>query len=72
MLEREVPCFRTRKSTIVGGSSTNLLEKAANATITSGTSVMHATTQSNHSNDATTRTMYARDNFIKNPRSAFP
>ena len=61
MLEREVPCFRTRKSTIVGGSSTNLLRKAANTTITWGTSVTHSTTPSNHSSDATTRTEYARD-----------
>ena len=28
MLEREVPCFGERKSTVVGGSSTNLLRKA--------------------------------------------
>ena len=39
MLEREVPCFGTRKSTVVGGSSTNLLRKGANAT-TWETSVM--------------------------------
>ena len=57
MLEREVPCFGTRKSTIVGGSLTNLLRKATNATTTWGTSVTCATTRSNHSSDAITRNM---------------
>ena len=60
MLER-VPCFRTRKSTIVGGSSTNLLRKPTNATTTWRTSFTRATTQSNHSSDATTGIQYARD-----------
>ena len=60
MLEREVPCFGTGKSTVVGGSSTNFLRKVANAT-TWGTSVTRVTTRSNHSSDATTRTEYARD-----------
>ena len=43
MLEREVPRFGTRKSTVVRGCSTNLLRKAANATTTWGTSVTCAT-----------------------------
>ena len=43
-----------QENLVVGGSSTNLLRKAANAT-TWGTSVTCATTRSNHSSNATTR-----------------
>ena len=46
---------------VVGGSSANLLRKAANATTTWGINVTCATTRSKHSSDATTRTEYARD-----------
>ena len=44
MLERKVCSIRTRKSTVVGGSSTNLSREATNATTTQRVGVMCAIT----------------------------